>query len=249
MMFLSCSQGGIMTIASISEFRTADGRFAKGLSGNPAGRPKGSRNRATVFAEALIEARAEPLTAKMIELAEAGDSGLLRLFFKTIFPAGRDACVELDVPAGKEFDFEEVFRLTARALFDGEITPDQALRIGRFLALALRHREQKSKEACREASLRLEAQKEAGPRAKRQYFSREKVTAPPRKTAAAPSGEVQAAPVVGQYFSSRRSVAAPSAPPRPAPHAGLNFAAAPRAPLSHLYSSTAPGALLAALAA
>src|SRR5688572_6887463 len=135
-----------MTIASVSEFRTSEGRFAKGVSGNPAGRPRGSRDRATVFAEALIEERAEPLTVKMIELAEAGDSGLLKLFFKTIFPSGRDACVELDVPAGQELDCEEVFRLTARALFDGEITPDQALRIGRFLSLALRVKEQKSKE-------------------------------------------------------------------------------------------------------
>jgi hypothetical protein len=233
-----------MTMAAISEFRRPDGCYAKGVSGNPAGRPKGSRNRATLVAEALVEERAEPLTAKMIELAEAGDAALLRLFFNAIIPPARDAAVELDVPAGKELDFDEVFRRTARALFDGEITPDQALRIGRFLSLALRVKEQKSKEAYREAKLRLEAQKQAAPPAKRQYFSREKasVAPAPRTTA---RREAEAAPVSGQYFSSRRSVAAPAAPQRPAPDTGLYFSCANgRAPLSRLYSSTAPGALL-----
>jgi hypothetical protein len=161
-----------MTTAAISEFRRPDGCFAKGVSGNPAGRPKGSRNRATLVAEALVEERAEPLTAKMIELAEAGDAALLRLFFNAIIPPARDAAVELDVPAGKELDFDEVFRVTARALFDGEITPDQALRIGRFHSLALRIKEQQSKQAYREAKLRLETQRREAAPVKHQYFSR-----------------------------------------------------------------------------
>jgi hypothetical protein len=146
---------------------------------------------------------------------------------------------------------DEVFRVTARALFDGQITPDQALRIGRFLSLALRVKEQKSKEAYREARLRLEAEKQAARPVKRQYFSREKTSvAAPRKTEAAPSPEGDAGPVSDQYFSSRRSVAAPAALRRPAPDAGLYFSREDQpAPLSHLYSSTAPGALLAELAA
>jgi hypothetical protein len=90
-----------MTIASLADFRTTDGRFASGASGNPAGRPKGLRNRSTVLVEALVDERAEPLTAKMIEFAEAGDAGLLRLFFKAIIPAARDATVELACRQGR----------------------------------------------------------------------------------------------------------------------------------------------------
>jgi hypothetical protein len=40
--------------------------------GNP-GRPKGSRNKATLAAEALLDGEAEALTRKAIELALAGD--------------------------------------------------------------------------------------------------------------------------------------------------------------------------------
>ena len=192
-----------MSVAELADFRRADGRFAKGRSGNPAGRPKGSRNRSTLLAEALIEERAEPITAKVIEAAEGGDRQMLRLLFRAIVAPARDAVVELDVAEGKELDFEEAFRVTARALFDGEITPDQALRIGRFISLSVRMAELKSRQAYRKAKLRLEAPRQAAPPAKRQYFSREKAPAP-RKAEAAPlpgGGRREGEPVPAQYFS------------------------------------------------
>ena len=134
-----------MTVAVISEFRTAQGRFSSGHSGNPAGRPEGSRNRSTVLAEALLDEHAEPVTRKVIECAEAGDGAMLRLLFTRIVRSGRDRLVTLDVPEGKELDAEEVFRITARALFDGEISPDEALRIGRFITLSLRLKAMKTR--------------------------------------------------------------------------------------------------------
>ena len=47
--------------------------FQKGQSGNPAGRPRGSRNRASVLVHSLLEAKAENLACKMIEIAEEGN--------------------------------------------------------------------------------------------------------------------------------------------------------------------------------
>jgi hypothetical protein len=52
--------------------------FKPGQSGNPAGKPRGSRNRTTLAVEALLDGEAETLTRKAIELAKAGDLAALR---------------------------------------------------------------------------------------------------------------------------------------------------------------------------
>jgi hypothetical protein len=49
------------------------GRFRPGVSGNPRGRPTGSRNQATLAAAALLDGEAEAITRKAIELTLAGD--------------------------------------------------------------------------------------------------------------------------------------------------------------------------------
>ena len=53
--------------------------FQRGQSGNPNGKPKGVRNRATLAAEALLDGEAEALTRKVVEMALAGDSTAMRL--------------------------------------------------------------------------------------------------------------------------------------------------------------------------
>ena len=50
-----------------------DSRWKKGQSGNPNGRAAGSRNRATLAIEALLEGEGEALTQKAIDLAKTGD--------------------------------------------------------------------------------------------------------------------------------------------------------------------------------
>ena len=54
-------------------------RFRKGQSGNPAGRPRGSRNKTTLAVDALLDGEAETLTRKAIEKAKDGDVTCLRL--------------------------------------------------------------------------------------------------------------------------------------------------------------------------
>src|SRR6516162_1772746 len=53
--------------------------FTKGRSGNPAGRPRGLRNRSTLAAQLLLQGKAEALTRKAVELALGGDPAALRL--------------------------------------------------------------------------------------------------------------------------------------------------------------------------
>lgn len=77
--------------------RRPDGLFRKGRSGNPAGRPRGSRNRATQ-AEILLEGQAEAVTRKAIELARAGDTMALKLCLERILPRRRSRAIVFDLP-------------------------------------------------------------------------------------------------------------------------------------------------------
>jgi hypothetical protein len=62
-----------------SHLDSQGGRFQKGRSGNPDGRPKGSRNKTTVIAQALLEGEAEALVRKVVQLALEGDLTCLRI--------------------------------------------------------------------------------------------------------------------------------------------------------------------------
>ena len=74
-------------------------QFQPGQSGNPNGRPKGSRNRTTLAVEALIDGEADALTRKAIDLALAGDTSMLRALLGTLVPSRRERLVEFDLPS------------------------------------------------------------------------------------------------------------------------------------------------------
>ena len=63
--------------------------------GNPAGRPHGSRNKASIAADTLLDGEAEALTRKAIDLALAGDTVALRLCMERICPPRRDRPIKI----------------------------------------------------------------------------------------------------------------------------------------------------------
>ena len=79
---------------SNAEHRNPDGTFAVG---NP-GKPKGSRNRATMATQRLIEKQSEAITQKAVEMALEGDATAPRLCIERISPARKDTPVEFDLP-------------------------------------------------------------------------------------------------------------------------------------------------------
>ena len=104
------------------------GGFAPGVSGNPAGRPPGSRNKATLAVEALLEGEAEALTRKCIERALEGDGQALRLCLDRLAPPRRDRPTPFALPALKEAaDARDAFAAVVRAVGEGELTPSEAV--------------------------------------------------------------------------------------------------------------------------
>lgn len=110
-------------------------RFAKGTSGNPAGRPRGSRNKATLLFEALLEGETEALTQKAIELAKNGEPAALRLCLERIYPPRRDTPVAFRLPSDLTLvNLGEVTGSILQAVAHGEMTPSQAETVMKIVA-------------------------------------------------------------------------------------------------------------------
>jgi hypothetical protein len=71
--------------------RKVPGRpWPKGVSGNPAGRPKGSLNKSTIgarrLAQKFLNEAVEPVFQKLVQMAKDGDPQALRLVVERILP-------------------------------------------------------------------------------------------------------------------------------------------------------------------
>ena len=109
-------------------------RFEKGTSGNPNGRPKGSRNRSTLAAETLLDGEAEALTRKAIELALNGDLSAIRLCLERLIPARRSRVIQFDLPETSTVeDVVVAYDAVITAMADGEISPDEAATVAGVL--------------------------------------------------------------------------------------------------------------------
>jgi hypothetical protein len=74
-------------------------RFEPGQSGNPAGRPPGSRNKKTLAMEELLGERAEAAVTTILNRAEGGCPTAMRLCMERVLPTGADRPLTLEIPA------------------------------------------------------------------------------------------------------------------------------------------------------
>ena len=72
--------------------------FKPGVSGNDAGRPRGSRNRATVMAAAISESDAVAITCAVVEKAKRGDMIAARLVLDRLWPAPKGGPISFAMP-------------------------------------------------------------------------------------------------------------------------------------------------------
>lgn len=109
-------------------------RFRPGQSGNPAGKPKGTRNRATILAEQFLDGEAETMVRIAVEWAKKGNMTALRLCLDRIVPPRRDRPVRFAMPALKSTEdaAKAVGAITA-AVARGELTPSEAGELSRVI--------------------------------------------------------------------------------------------------------------------
>jgi Family of unknown function (DUF5681) len=113
---------------SVSEMRK-NGENTRGRpfqQGNP-GRPKGSRNKAILALEALLDGEAEALTRKAISMALEGDTTAMRLCLERIIPPRKDRPVPFALPKLESAaDAVAAFSALTNAVASGDLTPGEA---------------------------------------------------------------------------------------------------------------------------
>ena len=101
--------------------------------GNP-GRPPGSKHKATLAIEALLEGEAEAIGRKCIERALEGDGLALRLVMERLVPLRRGRLVEFDMPeVGGGADLARALGAVLKATAAGSLTPDEASAIAHII--------------------------------------------------------------------------------------------------------------------
>ena len=110
--------------------------FLPGISGNPAGRPPGSKNKTTLFAELLEEGEREEIFRKLADNAKAGDPTAMRMAIDRLDPKPRSRAIEIELPpASTREGIIAALEAVTQAVAKGEITPDEG---HSFVALLLR---------------------------------------------------------------------------------------------------------------
>ena len=114
-------------------------RFQKGESGNPAGRPRGVLNHATLLAQELLAARVESIAGKLIELAEGGDMRAIRVCMDRLVPAIKDQPIAVELPPiEKPADSVAAAAAIAAAVAAGELTAAEAARLAKVVDVYVR---------------------------------------------------------------------------------------------------------------
>lgn len=108
--------------------------FQPGQSGNPNGRPRGSRNRRALLAEQLYEERAHELVSKAIDLALAGDGTALRVCMDRVLAPMRHRPVVFELPAmTNAADAVGALDSIAQGVADGDLSAPEAARLARLV--------------------------------------------------------------------------------------------------------------------
>ena len=106
--------------------RNTAGQFTEDNSG----RPTGSRNKATIAIESLLQGQTEALTQTAVAKALESDSVALRLCMEHIAPAPKDQPVSFSLPKMKNaLDASEAAGSVLSAVSEGELTQIEATRV------------------------------------------------------------------------------------------------------------------------
>jgi hypothetical protein len=102
-------------------------KWKPGQSGNPRGKKPGTRNRATVLAQALLEKDAANVVAVVVKAALKGDLVAAKLVLERIVPPARERAVNVKLPKLQTAaDVDAAMAAILGAVSTGKLMPGEA---------------------------------------------------------------------------------------------------------------------------
>lgn len=113
--------------------------FQPGESGNPAGRPPGSRNKVNRAMEPVFQANGEAVIERLVEHAKAANPVAMRLCLDRLVPLGKYRQVGFQLPPMRKADDVRAAVATIHtALGDGDISSGEAVDLLRVAEISAR---------------------------------------------------------------------------------------------------------------
>lgn len=104
--------------------------FEKGVSGNPAGRPQGARNRSTALRDLISDDQSEAILNTMIKAAMDGNLTAARYLLDRVAPALHSQSIMIDLPPIETVEAgAQAIDATLKAVGQGDITLNEAKEI------------------------------------------------------------------------------------------------------------------------
>ncbi len=108
--------------------------FKQGQSGNPAGRRKGARHRALVAFDAIGQAAATEIMARVVAEAKGGDMRAAELLLRRLWPERKGRPVAFNLPDMQAAtDLPAAVGAVTAAVARGDLTPEEGQAIGALL--------------------------------------------------------------------------------------------------------------------
>jgi hypothetical protein len=114
-------------MTEIAGEKQTNGRFQPGQSGNPAGKPTGTRARSTILAEKLMLGDEREIVASVIKAAKSGDMTAARLVLERIAPIRKGWAITLALPVtDSAAGVADAMSAVVEQMASGEVTPEEA---------------------------------------------------------------------------------------------------------------------------
>jgi Family of unknown function (DUF5681) len=116
-----------MTAADNTAEKQRGRPFSKGQSGNPSGRPEGSRINATLVAERLLQTDVEDVCRAVVAAAKGGDMTAGKIIVERLVPPRKDRPISFPLPKLETADdAAAAMAAIAEGVANGELTPLEA---------------------------------------------------------------------------------------------------------------------------